>query len=270
MLDQTKGFWADLCPNLSIGGDIETDAFSYSEDELENIATRFWDAGYLALASQFPASTLIHIKQGMEILKDQNIPPVYIYLYDQPWALFEKLRGLLTHFLGEDYQLLPNFWAWHLTEYGQSGWPPHRDCDAQTVFDIGGDKMLMSLSLWVPLTDVDPDNACMNVIPRAVEPELPADGSLELDQLESLAKPLAVPAGSVLGWPQDLVHWGGVYKEAAKTPRISLSFEFQNTTFEPLAVPLLTTAHPPDFKGRLTLLEKQFQKYRHIDPILSD
>ena len=50
------------------------------------------------------------------------------------------------------------------------------------------------------------------------------------------------------------------------SPRSSLSFEFQNRVFEPLAEPLLDVKNPPDFETRLALINGQFEKYRHIDP----
>lgn len=133
-----------------------------------------------------------------------------------------------------------------------------------TVFGDGDDAVLMSLSLWLPLTDADEENGCMYVLPQgrdAVGEELP-----ELDKLNLLeAKALPAGAGAVLGWRQDVVHWGGRYGAAAKNPRVSLSLEFQNRAFDPLAEPLIDVAALPPFAGRLALIQEQFAKYRHID-----
>lgn len=254
----------DLCPNLTIESCWATISADFSTDQLAKIATDFWKEGYLNLQPVFTRGELQALVDGMGALKKASISPVYVYLYDQPWALFEKLRQLITHFLGEDYVLLPNLWAWHLWQVGNTGWPPHRDCDSQTVFEIGDDTMLMSLSLWIPLTDVTEDNGCMYVIPRSREGDIPDPQNLAINGLKSLATPLPAKAGSVLGWPQDLVHWGGDYKDTAMGPRISLSFEFQNASFEPLAKPVLDTRHPPDFDHRLKLINQQFEKYKHI------
>jgi hypothetical protein len=254
--------WLEICPNLTIGQNFNAKALSYDARHLSQIASDLHTRGYLSLPAQFSTSELQPLIEGMNALKARNIAPVYIYMFDQPWFLFEKLRALLAYLLGDEYALLPNFWAWHLAAAGEAGWPAHRDCDAQTVFDIGGDKLLMSLSLWVPLSDVDEANGCMHVV--EYNNENGAEGSGDM------ATPLPAEAGSVLGWAQDVLHFGGIFSEDAKNPRLSLSFEFQNTAFEPLAVPLLSTKSPPKFEDRQQLLKDQFEKYRHIDPALSE
>lgn len=264
MPDRSKEDWERLCPNLSIGKSGNSASVAFQHAVLAAIATDFWKEGYLNLGSVFKEQDISALAEGMACLQKAGIPPVYIYLYDQPWALFEKLRLLISHFLGEDYVLLPNLWAWNLWQVGDAGWPPHRDCDSQTVFEIGDDKMLMSLSLWVPLTDVSEDNGCMFVIPWSREGDIPDPEVLVIDDLKPLATPLPATAGSVLGWPQDLIHWGGDFKDTASGARISLSFEFQNASFDPLASPVLDTRHPPDFEQRLKLINAQFGKYRHI------
>ncbi|WP_169567742.1 phytanoyl-CoA dioxygenase family protein [Sneathiella limimaris] len=267
MLNWSKDEWLHLCPELTIEGDVTPDHYCQWDGwELEEISTGFHKDGYLNLSSVLPSSLCEQLSDAMEILANNNIPAVYIYIYDQPWQLFESLRQLISHFLGEDYALLPNFWAWNLSAAGEAGWSPHRDCDAETVFDIGGDTLLMSLSLWVPLTEVDERNGCMFVIPRSEENNIQKLMELDRENLLPFAKPLPAKAGSVLGWPQDLYHFGGEYRDGAKTPRRSLSFEFQNTSFDPLAKPLLSTRQMPDFETRLRLMSEQFEKYRHIDP----
>ncbi len=260
MPEMSRQNWLEICPHLTIGKSFKPAELTYDDCQLAQIAGDLHERGYLHLPEQFTQEELQPLIEGMNALKAEGILPVYIYVYDQSWLIFEKLRGLLSYVLGEDYALLPNFWAWHLNAVGESGWPAHRDCDAQTVFDIGGDKLLMSLSLWVPLTDADEANGCMHVVEYKHENKGGGD---------AIATPLPAAAGSVLGWPQDVLHYGGAYTKDAKNPRLSLSFEFQNTGFDPLAEPLLSTKSPPDFEYRLKLLEDQLSKYRHIDPDLS-
>ncbi|MEH6402240.1 MAG: phytanoyl-CoA dioxygenase family protein [Sneathiella sp.] len=261
--------WERLCPNLTIGKPVSKNFSPFSDTMLAEIADGFWDKGYLKIPSVIKAPELERLVTAFQIFDKADIPPAYLYIYDQPWALFESLRHLIGHLLGTEYALLPNLWAWHLRKPGATGWPPHRDCDSETVFSVGPDQMLMSLSLWVPLTNVDQENGCIFVVAREDEKNLEHDQELELEMLTPYATPLPVPAGSVLGWPQDLIHWGGVYSEGAKEPRMSLSFEFQNTSFAPLAEPLLSTENPPSFEQRVSLIQAQFEKYKHIAPDLN-
>ena len=251
MPDLSRQDWENICPQLTIEAPTVHAPIELTPTTLDQIAGSFWGRGFLQLAPQFTAAELSRIVDGMTALKAAKIAPVYIYLFDQPWLLFEKLRPLLTHFLGDDYALLPNFWAWHLDAMGEAGWPVHRDCDAQTVFDVGGDKMAMSLSLWVPLTNVDEANGCMYVVEYGNE--------IGKDD-EAAATPLPAAAGSVLGWPQDVLHFGGKYMAGAKNPRLSLSFEFQNTAFDPLGVPLLDTQKLQLSMGLEIILRKNIIK----------
>ncbi|MBL4739574.1 MAG: phytanoyl-CoA dioxygenase family protein [Sneathiella sp.] len=269
MPDLSKREWERLCLSLTIGGPISAVPCQFTDVELTEIADAFWDTGYLNIPPVFKNQELEPLVRALEIFDEAKIPPAYIYIFDQPWVLFEKLRVLIAHLLGAEYALLPNLWAWHLRSSGVTGWPPHRDCDSDTVFSVGPDQMLMSLSLWVPLTHADEDNGCMFVIPRQQEENLEPEQELTLERLKPFATSLPVAAGSVLGWPQDLIHWGGTYGENAKGPRMSLSFEFQNTSFAPLAEPMLDTANPPPFDQRLSLIQEQFSKYQHIAPDLS-
>lgn len=259
-----KEDWLALASGLSIGADAFIDELPFSPSRLREISGSFWEEGYLSLSPLFGEDELAPIRDAIYALSEQDIPPVYIYLFDQPWWLFARLGVLLRHFAGEKFGVLPNLWAWHLDREGARGWPPHRDCDAETVFGEGEDAVLMSLSLWLPLTDADESNGCMYVVP---ESRHVARGVSQKTDLLG-ARPLPVKAGSVLGWPQDLYHWGGEYTPMAKNPRVSLSLEFQNGAFDPLAEPLMDMGKLPPFETRRRLIQDQFAKYRHIDPNL--
>ena len=249
----TEDDWCALLPELSIGAGGEVKEIPFDPDQLSPLSRSLWEKGYIAVPPVFSEDELRPLRQGMLRLSEATIPPVYIYLYDEPWQLFARLGEMLRHFLGEEYAILPNLWAWHLSKAGETGWPLHRDCNAETVFGEGEDAILMSLSLWLPLTDVDESNGCMYVQPKN----------------ERTETPLPAKAGSVLGWRQDLYHRGGTYGDNARNPRMSLSFEFQNCAFDPLAEPLIDPRRLPDFLQRLNIIQAQFAKYRHIDPALA-
>ena len=262
--------WARINPHLSIGGNSTPSAADLPA--LAEISRHLEEQGYLHLPPAFAEAAIRDLRQGLENLARHSLPPVCIYVYDQPWLLFAALRPLISHFLGDDFRLLPNFWAWHLsTEPGSSGWPPHRDCQAETRFPDGlGGQILMSLSLWVPLTDATIDNGCMHVLPRPMEARYdpPLDDPDRIDF--SHGKALPAKAGSLLGWPQDLFHWSGRATGRARIPRMSLSLEFQNPAFEPLRAPLLEIDRPPPLATRLALIADQFERYRHMEDLTFD
>ncbi|KJE35488.1 hypothetical protein UF64_09190 [Thalassospira sp. HJ] len=266
--------WQKLNPQLSISNDVmpradiaEIGAHRGGFDG-GALSDRFWDEGYFLIRDVLPINELAKLRTGIETLVANGLSPSLIYLYDEAWDVFRRLRPLLTHFLGDRIALLPHFWAWHVDPRADgSGWPPHRDYQGESAI---GDDMLISLSLWVPLSDATPDNGCMHVLPRNFEKRYPVPvtepGEVHLQDIRALpAKP-----GAVMGWRQDLYHWGGHASPHAEEPRISLSLEFQNAAFDPLADESLRLDHPPAFLKRLALIAIQFDKYRHMQSMDAD
>ena len=197
-------------------------------------------------------------------------PPAFIYAYDECWDLFHQLDQFLSHFLGDDFGLLPHFWAWHINrdEGGAtSGWPPHVDYPGECAFF---DDFLVSLSLWIPLTEATPENGCMNILPLSRQKEY--DSPIKEPEDIHLQDVRCLPAkpGSLLGWRQDLWHWSGRSSKYAKEPRISLSLEFQNRAFEPLCPPLYDLTNPPNPDQRIRLICGQFAKYDHMERVAAD
>lgn len=263
-------FWRTLAPELTIDALRQTGVpISFEAHRLELLSQSMLTEGYLESQPAFDASELLVLRSALETLDANGLPPVFIYLYDQPWSLFRRLHQLISHFLGENFKLLPNFWAWNIPVIEKaSGWPIHRDCDASTRFeslDLG--QTLMSLSIWLPLTDATRENGCMHVLPRSKQGPYP-DIIASIDEIErSDVRSLPVSAGSVLAWSQDLYHWSGQVTENAAGPRMSLSLEFQSAHFAPLAEPLFDIAAPPTFNERLDLILHQFNKYKHMEAV---
>lgn len=261
MPEWTVDDWRRLIPELAIGKRAAGAEIGFTDAALSEISDSLWEYGYFTCSPVFAASDIAPIETGMKRLAAVGLPPVYIYLYDEPWQIAAKLGALVRHFLGESFAILPNLWAWHLAKDGETGWPLHRDCSARTVFGKGPAAVLLSLSLWLPITDADERNGCMYVVPKS---GLNENGEPSSHAMAEIALPAR--AGSVLGWRQDLLHRGGRFGPDAVGPRLSLSFEFQNRAFDPLVEPLIDPGSFPDFSLRDSLIRAQFAKYRHIDP----
>jgi hypothetical protein len=234
-------FWQRLAPQLSINEHFEaTLPIALPNYVLQYLSRSMEKDSYFYLPPLLDKSETDAIRDAILSLIKEGLPPVFVYIYDQPWALFDQLRPIMHLFLGAKFSLLPNFWAWHIPPVkGSSGWSAHTDCSATTRFEsTDGGTTFMSMSLWVPLTDATMKNGCM-----------------------------ATKSGSVLGWSQDLYHWSRHVTSNSTTPRVSLSLEFQNPAFSPLRDPLLDIAQPPTFKERLALILSQFEKYKDMESI---
>jgi len=266
--DQLKNidFWRTLNPQLSITTNkLKCSPLAGIDEKcLSKVSDSLWQDGYLNCQALYSEEELSPLRLAMEHFHEQGIPQAFIYVYDETWSLFLKARTLLCNFLGDDYRILPHFWAWYIEPGKGKGWPPHRDSADQSVIELYGQEMLVSLSLWLPLTEATPENGCMSVLPLSCEREYdtPVTDPSQIPLQDILCLPAR--AGSLLGWRQDLFHWGGRSHNSAKTPRLSLSLEFQNAGLDPLCEPLLDPQHPPTPQERLDLIIQQFDKYRHI------
>ena len=164
--------FARINPDLTIDAhQADSSALLSCPPDIQDISGQLACNGFLQSGPIFCSNIIDQLRNGVYNLKNHGLPPIYIYIYDQAWQLFSALSPLTSHFLGDDFRLLPNFWAWHIPcEAGVSGWPPHRDCQATTRFTDGlGGDVLMSMSLWIPLTDATEENGCMHVLPRPVQ-----------------------------------------------------------------------------------------------------
>jgi hypothetical protein len=263
-------FWQNLAPQLSINKYFQTtNPITISPEVMEEISRSMEQDSYLLLSSLIDKSETDAIRDCIFSLTDIGLPPVFVYIYDQPWALFERLRPIIELFLGNRFSLLPNFWAWHIPPIkGASGWPAHTDCSAQTRFESAdGGTTFMSMSFWIPLTDATIENGCMAILPKSREilyntPITDPNQIIPQDAINLPAK-----SGSVIGWSQDLYHWSRHVTTNLVTPRVSLSLEFQNPAFTPLIRPLLNIEHPPLFKEQLALIFSQFEKYKDMEPV---
>ena len=260
-------YWQGLNPHLHV---TETPDFSTPldlSDRLDQISETLHHDGYLHQSPVFDAKTIEALRLGIENLTNDGWPAAFIYVYDETWDLFQQLDGFLSHFLGDDFGLLPHFWAWHIApdqKGATSGWPPHVDYPGECAFF---DDFLVSLSLWIPLTDATPENGCMNILPLSRQKEYDPPITDPSEILLQDVRCLPAKAGSVLGWRQDLWHWSGRSSKYAAEPRISLSLEFQNRAFDPLCPPLFDLTAPPKPSERLRLICGQFGKYDHMERV---
>jgi len=261
-------YWKSLNPHLTISTHPDFSApMAFSRQRLEGISDTLHHDGYLHQKPVFDAERITALRKGIENLVQAGWPAAFIYVYDETWDLFHQLNGFLSHFLGDNYGLLPHFWAWHIApeETGKTaGWPPHLDYAGECAFF---DDFLVSLSLWIPLSDATPENGCMNILPlsrqKEYDPPIKEPTDIQLQDVRCLP----AKAGSLLGWRQDLWHWSGRSSRYAKEPRISLSLEFQNRAFDPLCPPLFDVSTPPTPPQRIRLICGQFTKYDHMERV---
>ena len=261
-----QGFWRERFPQLTIGAPQEDFAArAVSNQAIVTADDRMRREGYFQGADPGLTDLAGPLAGAVSDLAAAGAPPVFAFLFDQAWAAFNRQTRMIASLLGPDYQVLPDFWAWHVDPRGgEAGWRPHRD---RGFASLAPDRSPLSLTVWIPLTEAEPDNGCMYILPAVKDPTYgtPQDGQYRVDLPAIRALPVA--PGDWLCWNQAVLHWGGQTSRFAAAPRMSMALEFQRGGMAALNTPLLGTLPAPDFDARLKLICKQILQYAHMYPL---
>jgi len=251
-------FWRAFAPRLHVEA-LQPDRLTAPGQSLERLSQRMRKDGYFEDRDPRLEVAAAAIAPAVRRCVASGLPPVFVWVYDEPWEYFRWLRPVIQHFLGPDYRLLPSFWAWHVDpQRRESGWRPHRDNSR----GVAADGTLISLTCWIPISDANPLNSCMYLLPAHMDPQLSPSASPHTAALAARALP-AKP-GDYLIWNQVVLHWGSQSSEFADSPRMSLALEFQRAGTPPFREPLLDPETPPPFKQRVRLIAMQIQQFTHM------
>lgn len=258
--------WRALFPALRVCDPASAEHFRpFDTDEatLAALRTLIQTEGYFQLDPPPWPLPLSGMGEAVAGLHRNGLPTGFAFIFDEFWLLFFNLHHLLCGILGPDYRLRPDFWAWCIDPAAEeSGWLPHRD---QALGTLRPDRSPKSLSMWVPLTDATPLNGCMYVLPADRDPHYDKDDKVAVNLPDIRALPAR--AGSILGWPPPLLHWGSHACKRGGEPRISVAYEFQRGDEPPFREPLLAPLQMPSFGVRLALVAKQVLQYQHMYPL---
>jgi hypothetical protein len=272
---RSRDFWRALAPQLSVEAaqprSLETGTVS-----AETIAAAVAGArtrGYFQVDGVFRPEVMAALRGAVEALAAAHWPPVFTYVFDEFWQLARTptVRALLRAHLGEDCVQWPGVWTHRVhAERGSHGWAPHVDSTGYSTEPEG-------LGVWFPLSDATLDNGCMYVIARDFAPPGLADqfstlesvSRAELRQLLQSARALPAPAGAVLGWDFNVIHWGSVCQGHGE-PRLSTAMEFasaRQAASKKLACFSLDAI--PTFEARLRLIGQSLLSYLRFEPQLA-
>ena len=208
-----KDFWLDLAPDLHIDDEDfcqRTKVVDTNSYDIMTIKELIVDEGYVKFDQLLSNEYFDEMKALIHKLHELNIPTPFCFIYDEFWLLFMKLHYIIGGILDDDYYRLPDFWAWRINAPSeQSGWSIHRDKGWNTIFNDTG--LPKTISVWIPLTDIDCTNSCMYVIPANRDPTYKTLGDIRESKYwpDILPNVRALPgkAGTVLIWNQQIWHW---------------------------------------------------------------
>ena len=264
-------FWLQLCDGFSLTeetplADLSSgDSRKFDRDDNWHVCKELIaEEGYFVYHEWFDTDFVDRLAGGILKLRDEGIPPVFCFVYDEYWNLLQQLHPLFEDLVGE-YWLLPAVWAWHVTYDNQSAFTPHRD----QLRDVAPEEEehLDYLTVWIPLTDLDHLNSSISILPASCDPDY--DGETEAIRVENLQsiRSLQAKRGAMMCWTTGLAHWGTSQTKYGNE-RISVGLYLQNPEVECFDPPPMDFSRPFPLAERLTLIANQIVNYARTDDLL--
>jgi len=258
-------FWRETFPELTITGSAGQAVAALEPGRLGIVAERMRVEGYFQEADAELVDLAERLSRAIERCASLSIPPVFVFLFDEAWQVFDRQRETLASLLGPGFQVLPDFWAWRVDpQAGQAGWRPHRD---KGYLSLRPDGTPMSLTVWVPLTEAKPANGCMYLLPADRDPVYGTENENNWKVDFPAIRALPGKPGDWFCWNQAVLHWGGQTSKFCHEPRMSIALEYQRGDIPPMNEPLLGTSPRLSFEDRLRLIAKQILQYQHMYPL---
>ncbi len=254
-------FWEKFAPEFTLGGDFDDYQLEFSDEEKDKLNEKLVREGYIQIVQPGLNSPIPEMAKLFDKLMENGLPPVFAFVFDEFWTLNSQLRSIMGKTLHEGYAMLPDFWGWRVMP-GESGWTPHRDKGAESLFS---DKTPKSLTVWIPLTQAHPLNGCMYIQPADRDPQYGVQGAQGFRGAIPNIRALPADPGDVFVWTQHVFHWGShAADDHDLPPRMSIAFEYQRMDVPAWNTPLLDPVKMPSFEQRLALIAKQTMQYRHM------
>jgi hypothetical protein len=263
-------YWRKLNPGLSIGSAAKSARWEpkkYSQREAQRIRETLIPDAYFSIPDFLSKLRIQKMHAAVNTIRNEGWPIPFVFVYDIFWQAPRRMQLIVGDLLGEDFRMLPDFWAWFIDHRSSGrGWRKHRDRNADCIDENG---LPQSLTVWIALSDATADNGCIHCLPASKDPRYRIEFSeLNIEQPEDI-RALECDAGTLLAWNQVLLHWGGRARPSAKNSRVSFAYEFQRKEVAAHNLPLLDPMIPPSFEQRLALIAKQVLQYQHMH-LISD
>jgi hypothetical protein len=260
-------YWRALNPEFNITDDPwprDPEPYPISSEEMESHVERMKREGYFQTSPIIPRDQLDKLRKSIVNIVAWGLRSTYALLYDEFYDVFGRLDNVLKPVLADRYRFVPDEFEAYLipTTDDAAGTPPHRDSLLNRDC-IGSDGLPKVVNVWIPLTDATTLNSCIHVLPGHLDPlyrlrASTADEDADAGEHVPLQniRALPAPAGSVLCWNPNLLHWGGRSSRWASHPRLSFAAYFQSRDVPPVHPTTMDIPSRIPFEYRLYLVEK--------------
>lgn len=242
-------YWRRLAPGLHLGDA----SFQASAVPIVLPAVRLAvlrselraDGVFTLLPSEMPwAASLKAMRVGVKRLVRRGWPASLLLMYDEAWAMAHQISKIMQAVSGNvnSFDTL----AWSISPaLGQGGFAPHRDRQPPDVSgSFRADGSPKYATAWVALSEASPDNSCLYMVPRTVDPGYEAgddpDPEAEDPLIALMRNDAAVQSirccplkpGGVVVFSHRCMHWGSKGRPTCQKPRVSISFGCSDPSFE--------------------------------------
>lgn len=236
---------------------------TFTQQELSELRSSLLSEGYFQTRPCISAVQLEHMLACTAAVMDHGHDPAYALLYDDFFEVLASMEQLLSGVLDASFKIVPDepdvYFIPTANQHG--GAIAHRDTLRAHDWRRA-DGLPSVINLWIAVTDATAVNSCIHVVPAHADPDYgtPRSDSSELftfdaERLQAI-RALPVPAGSVLGWSTELLHWGGRSSDRADLPRLSFAMYFQCGSANDVHPSAMPVPFELPFDYRLYLVEK--------------
>lgn len=256
-------FWRSVNPHLRITSTPFSGASPYAcgESDASRAVRQVSVEGYFQSQPLVPSSLCQALSRGVEQILSAGYHPLYITLFDEYWQVVKGVTSIMEPVLGPGCYPLGDFWVWCIGSHSAgAGWGPHRDYQfkSRTLREDGRPTIVTA---WLPFTDATTLNGCMYLVPMDRDANIPDHPeNYSFASLQDI-RALPAPAGSVLGWNQYVVHWGGHCTQFAEGPRINTGIYFQSADCAPYVNKPVDFNGPLPFERRLGFIASNLMSY---------
>jgi hypothetical protein len=269
---QQPDYWLSICPRMTIGSSRPVTAPRPQPcPELQAAVDDYGLYGHCVVNEAFSLSDIEALTTAIRAVHDAGWPMIFAFIYDQFWTITRtpKLDTFVRTLVGHDYQPTISFWVNHVpATRGGSGFTPHLD-------DVRPGHH--SVTCWLPLTPATADNGCVYVVEKSPSSQAEAFVGLasftpaQVCNVLARVRALPVNPGSFLAWPNDTLHWGGMFLRGDQA-RLALSWHFAAADYENVDPVLRVASVPeralPSFESRLKWACLSMLRFRGRDPML--
>merc|ERR1712224_676986 len=195
------------------------------------------------------------LAEAIQVLERHGWPATFVAVYDETWQLAQDASQVMKHATGNVMSMDIVALCVDLAR-GAKGFSPHRDRQPEDWKPRGipeaeegtfkSDGMAKYVTIWIALTDANPDNSCLYFVPRLSDPGYVAGDTEDGDPLArcfqkarsiSTLVCVPVPEGGASFHTHRTLHWGSCGRKLQEgeqlKPRIALSLGFSSSDFEP-------------------------------------